>query len=261
MKKKIERLLELVYPQDIYCMSCGRPINRGSLYSFCEDCLSSLIWANKKLCQKCGKLLEDWYPDPLCGECKNKVRAFDRGITCVQYGDRERELIRELKYHGKAYMARSLAEIMKDRLKIHIELSEASKDSVSDQIVVPVPMYKKKEKKRGYNQAALLGKYLAKSLNIQYSETVLFRVRDTEPMNSLTGKQREENLIGAFHVDKQGAEQVSGKMVILVDDIYTTGTTANHCSSILKGAGAKEVLLFSFASGRNQRPLPELNQQ
>ena len=115
-RRQAGRIADLVYPPDIYCICCGRDIQPGRLYSMCDDCLSDINWANGKLCASCGKPLEDWYPDMYCSECINKDRRFDAGITCFQYKEAERMMIREFKYHGKSYMARNLSEILFDKV-------------------------------------------------------------------------------------------------------------------------------------------------
>ncbi|MBR5228588.1 MAG: ComF family protein [Firmicutes bacterium] len=232
-------------------MHCGKPLKRGSLYSLCESCVSDVKWANGRFCRYCGKILEDWYPDDVCGECKNNERAFDSGITCFQYTDMERLLIKEFKYHGKSYMARNFAEMLQD--KIH-----ALYDTVPFDMVIPVPMFAAKEKKRGYNQAALLAGYTAERLDISFRGDVLLRVKNTAPMNRLGISDREKNLKDAFRL-RYGTEQlVCGRHILLVDDIYTTGATAQQCSKILKQAGASKVTVLSLASGRNQRPLKDI---
>lgn len=241
-------IADLVYPPDIYCICCGRDIQPGRLYSMCDDCLSDINWANGKLCASCGKPLEDWYPDMYCSECINKDRRFDAGITCFQYKEAERMMIREFKYHGKSYMARNLSEILFDK----VVAVGAGCD-----ILVPVPMFKKKEKKRGYNQAALLAEFTAKRLGLPYCADAIERTRNTAPMNRLDARERRRNLENAFKVTEAGRTAVNGRRVMLVDDIYTTGTTTEHCAEALKQVGAAEVTVLSLAAGRNQRELPQ----
>ena len=242
------RLADLVYPPDIYCICCGREIQPGRLYSMCDDCLMKISWANGKLCAACGKPLEDWYPDMYCSECVNKERSFDSGITCFQYKEAERMMIREFKYHGKSYMARKFSEILFDK----IVAVGAGCD-----ILVPVPMFKKKKKKRGYDQAALLAEFTAKRLGLPCCSEAIERTRNTAPMNKLDARERRRNLENAFRVTEEGREAVKDRRVMLVDDIYTTGTTTEHCSEILKDAGAVKVTILSLAAGRNQRELPQ----
>lgn len=245
--KAAEAAAELVFPSDIYCICCGCAIDSGELYSMCGECVSVISWANGKLCAACGKPLEDWYPDMYCSECLNRDRSFDGGITCFQYREAERSMIKSFKYHKKSYMARNLSEILFDKLVA------VGQDC---DILIPVPMYKKKERQRGYNQAALLAEFTAKRLGAVYCGDVLVRTRATAPMNKLDARERRRNLEDAFKVTEEGRDVISGKKVILVDDIYTTGTTAENCAAVLKDAGASEVIILSLAAGRNQRELP-----
>lgn len=195
----------------------------------------------------CGKLLEDWYPADICGECANRARSFDRGITCMQYRDMEKTLIRDLKYRGKKYLSRKLSEIIFDKIMaVGCEFD----------IIIPVPMYPAKEKERGYNQSALLGRYLGKLSAAECRTDILYRVRSTAPMNRLGAKERKRNLDGAFSVSEEGRKFLSGKRVLLIDDIYTTGTTMEHCSQLIRACGASEIIAVSLAAGINQRELP-----
>ena len=123
-------------------------------------------------------------------------------------------------------------------------------------IIIPVPMYAAKERERGYNQAALLGRYLSQRTGIPCRTDCLFRIRPTAPMNKLGLRERKRNLDGAFEVSDAGRRILPGKRVFLIDDIYTTGTTAERCSEKLKSAGAADVTAASLASGINQRELP-----
>ena len=242
-----EKLADIIFPPDIYCIACGKPIPRGRLYSLCSRCLQEIAWANGRLCRSCGKLLEDWYPADLCGECINRKRSFDRGVTCMQYRETERKMIRDFKYRGKSYLARKLSEIIFDKIMA---------EGLEFDIIIPVPMYAAKERERGYNQAALLGRYLRQRTGIPCRTDCLFRIRPTAPMNKLGLRERKRNLDGAFEVSDAGRRILPGKRVFLIDDIYTTGTTAERCSEKLKSAGAADVTAASLASGINQRELP-----
>ncbi|MCI8285071.1 MAG: ComF family protein [Firmicutes bacterium] len=238
---------DMVYPADIYCIGCGKEIDPGELYSMCQDCLSEISWINNKFCAVCGKGLEDWYPEEICGNCLNNEQAYDRGLSCFQYNKLEREMLYKFKYHGKSFMARSFSEMMYDKIK--------ALDWEGD-IVIPVPMHKKKERQRGYNQADILAKFMAKRLKIPYNRDILIRTKNTAPMSRLSADERKKNLKGAFCVTAEGRRLISGKNVLLADDIYTMGVTAQYCSAVLKESGAESVTIMSMASSRNQRELP-----
>lgn len=247
-----EFFADMVYPPDIYCVCCGTEIDSGELYSMCQDCLSDISWINNKFCAVCGKGLEDWYPEEICGDCINDERAYDRGLSCFQYKESERGMIHEFKYHGKSFMARSLSEIMYDKIKAL---------NWDGDIVIPVPMYKKKERRRGYNQADILAKFTAKRLKIPYNRDILIRTRNTAPMSRLSAAERKKNLKGAFCVTAEGRRLIAGKNVLLTDDIYTMGVTAQYSSAALKEAGAHSVTVMSLASGINQRELPIISSE
>ena len=249
LRRIAERLADVVFPPDIYCISCGRPVLPGEVYSLCSDCLQEIHWANGKLCCVCGKPLEDWYPRDICGECVNRERSFDGGITCVQYGTAGRRILRDFKYRGKSWMARELAEIIYDKI---------SAVGLEFDIIIPVPMYAAKERERGYNQAALLGTFLGRRSGKDFRRDCLLRIRDTVPMNKLGAKDRRKNLQGAFRVTAAGRQIFPGKRVLLIDDIYTTGTTAEYCSALMKECGARSVTVATVAAGRNQRELPRI---
>ena len=249
IKKAADRLADTIFPPNIYCIACGRPIRPEDVYSLCPECRQNINWANGKLCRVCGKLLEDWYPRDICGECANRSRSFDSGVTCMQYRQLERRIIKDFKYKGKSYLARKLSEIIFDKITAM---------GCKFDIIVPVPMYPAKEKKRGYNQAALLGKYLGERTKTPFRSDCLLRVRQTAPMNQLGARERKKNLDKAFQVKDTAKSCLFGKRVLLIDDIYTTGTTAEHCSEVLKACGASEVIIVTIAAGVNQRELPDV---
>lgn len=240
----------LLFPEGIYCISCGNPLEKNaSVYSLCDECLNSLHWANEKTCRICGKPLEDWYPSSLCSECTAGKHVFDAGMTCFQYREAERELLHHFKYNGESYIARHLADMFVDKMRA---------EGVHADLIVPVPMFIRKEKKRGYNQATLIARFISGRTGIPYSDRLLLRVRDTVPMNRLSGRERRHNLDDAFALAEKGAELLRDAHVILIDDIYTTGVTADRCSEVLKKNGCRKVTVMTAAAGRNQRELPDL---
>jgi ComF family protein len=112
-------------------------------------------------------------------------------------------------------------------------------------------MHKKKLKARGYNQAEIISVSLSKKLGIQCSNKLLFRVEYTAAMSRLAKEERRMNIENAFAPAKNAAKKIEGKKILLVDDIYTTGSTADACSLALLKAGASEVRFISFAAGAN----------
>lgn len=236
--------LEMIFPSNIYCICCDNIIDKTRPYSLCDACVRNLHWANGDTCAKCGKILGENYRRPLCNDCYEMEHLFVRGFTCVEYGMYEKLLLRDYKYHGKPYFGDKLAEIMADRLA----LEELPLD-----LIVPVPMHKSKEKKRGYNQAALLARGIGRRMGIDCDERLLFRTRKTSVMNKLDPQSRRDNVKNAFTLDLEKGKIIKDKTLLLVDDIFTTGSTLDECTRLLLEGGAKEVYVICFAAGGNRR--------
>jgi len=199
-------------------------------------------WATGRTCEKCGKILQDDYIHNVCADCRETERFFKKGYTCVQYGIKERKLLLSFKYGGKLFIGEKIAEAMADRLR---------DENIKADIIIPVPMNRKKQKKRGYNQAEIISGFLSKKTEIPYSAKLLTRTEDTAAMSKLAPAERRMNMEGAFSVPFNAAKKLNGKSILLVDDIYTTGSTADACSKSLMESGACEVCVVTFAAGAN----------
>lgn len=237
-----EGFLDLIYPSNIYCISCGNIIDDSRPYALCDTCVRTLKWANGRTCSRCGKILQDDYGPDLCTDCMDGEHVFEKGFSCVEYGPAERDLIHRFKYKEKAYLGRKLAEIMYDRIRL---------EELDVKLIIPVPMFVRKERKRGYNQAAVLAASLAKYTGIPYAGKLLVRTVETEAMSKLGVLGRRKNIREVFSVPHNKMNRLAGKQILLVDDIYTTGSTADACTSVLLEAGAARVYVFTFASGAN----------
>ena len=130
-EKMLKNLIsELIFPSNIYCISCRSIIDNSRPYALCDDCLSTFQWANGRTCEKCGKILQDAYRHDVCADCRETGHFFEKGYTCVQYGISERELLLSLKYGGQTFIGEKIAHIMADRLE--------NEDFEAD-LVIPVP--------------------------------------------------------------------------------------------------------------------------
>jgi len=237
-----EGFLDLIYPSNIYCISCGNIIDDSRPYAHCDVCVRALKWANGRNCSYCGKLLQEDYGPDLCTDCIDGEHVFEKGFTCVEYGAAERDLLHRFKYKDKAYLGRKLAEIMYDRIRI---------EELEPDLILSVPMYGRKVRQRGYNQAAVLAASLAKYMERPYTGKLLVRIVETEAMSRLGVLGRRRNIREVFSVAHDKTDQLAGKTILLVDDIYTTGSTVDACSSVLLEAGAARVFVLTFASGAN----------
>jgi len=240
--KIINNLLELLFPSSIYCVSCRSIIDKSRPYALCDKCMGEFRWANGRTCEKCGKILQENYAHDICVDCRESAHQFVKGYTCVQYGLHEKELLLAFKYGGQAFIGEKIAEVMADRLK---------PENLKTDLIIPVPMFRRKQRERGYNQAEILAKCLSKKLGLPCACKLLLRVENTPAMSGLSSAERRLNIEHAFCVAKSAEDEITGRRILLVDDIYTTGSTASACAQALMEQGACEVRVITFAAGAN----------
>jgi ComF family protein len=247
VKKLTKGALDLLYPPSLYCMACGNLIDASRPYALCDACLERFRWANGATCAKCGRIIDEGARDGLCADCGNVdadgARAFEKGFVCVEYADC-REIMHGFKYGGRTYYGEYMARVMRDRLMRGERAERPPVDLLS-----PVPMHKKKERRRGYNQADVLGGLLARLLELPYDGGLLERTRETGVMSRLSAEERGANVRGAFALARGRENSARGLRIMLVDDVFTTGSTINACAETLLDAGAASVSFVAFASG------------
>lgn len=224
IKRIASRFLDLLYPPGLYCNVCGNLIDEKMPYHLCAHCLKHFRWDMRP-------------PFEISGL---------RYMACVKYGIYERSLIFSLKYRGRKYIARDIADMMADKLQYTGETGD---------VIVPVPLFPKKEKERGFNQAALIGGYLSKRTGIPMLPDALRRVRETVPMRGLSPEERDANIKESFQLEERRLESLRNKRIILLDDFVTTGATGREAKRALGRAEPEDVLLFSFAARYGERVL------
>ena len=170
-----------------------------------------------------------------CKFCENKNFYFDRAISCIEYCDKSKVLVLSLKYYGNTYMSRYIVQVMRDKLEF---------EQLSADYIIPVPLHKKRMRTRGFNQAEKIASYLSDYTEIPIIDCIK-RNRNTKRLYALNKFQREKELKNAFEV-KEDSEEIIGKKIILVDDIFTTGTTVNEISKKLKIYGVDEIIVLTF---------------
>lgn len=265
----LEELTEAIFPSNIYCIVCGSLIDRSRTYSLCDECVRQLHWITGRTCSICGKALPDTYSGrdidgrPVCYDCKLQSHYFTRGWSCLTYGLHEREIMMDIKYNSKGYIARKMGDVMFDRMEHLIEATRAEGLQPFD-IVLPVPVSHRRLVKRGYNQSELMARQFVKRWNDADRATcpkleprALVRTRETVMLRSLNPEERRLALHDAFGVVPALRHRITGRNVLLIDDIYTTGATADACSKVLLEAGASAVYLLTLCSGANRRPKEE----
>lgn len=189
------------------------------------------------LCRKCEIRLQKWKPGNRIQKMKSQV--FTHHIYAYHYKEEIRKKMIDYKFHDQPELSDTFVKLLLNDKKICGFLENYD-------IIIPVPMHPKKQIQRGYNQAALIAKKLAKELvTITYAEDVLVKCKQTKTQSSLDKKSRESNVKDAYNCENK--QKIKEKRVILLDDIYTTGSTAKECSKVLKQAGAREVVVLTFA--------------
>jgi ComF family protein len=185
-----------------------------------------------------------------CSMCRLAPPEFTRAVAFGTYDNEIRELLHQLKFDGQRRLAE---EILGEQLAAAVKRLEIP---AVELVVVPVPLFRARQRERGFNQAELLAKAMMKSLRRERAELklnlrpALERVKDTRPLYRLDPRQRRRNLKGAFRIAER--EAIRGREVLLIDDIMTTGATARECSAVLLRAGAAKVWVATVARAQTR---------
>ncbi len=205
-------------------------------HAVCGRC-TSLMKQIKQRCCYCAYPLTDTALQ-ICGQCIKNKPAFDNTITAYYFEEPLRTLLHQFKDHCALHLRGYLAQLMLDALQI------APHQTIH--CLVPVPMHPKRLQERGFNQAAVLTKLLAKQLKVPYAPNLCRKIRQTQSQADLPLRQRKTNLRGCFSTKKTPPLHIT-----LVDDILTTGSTANELANVLKQNGAKQVDVWCCARAIN----------
>ncbi len=245
-----------LYERTEDCLCCGEAC-RGLL---CIKCWKQLVEICGDCCVKCGRYL-DWNEGEkaeslFCEECKDRLTSYDLVISCYEYNGLTKELLHRLKYSKEKVLAEVFAPRMAERLVE--ELSTWVRFRPEEWILVPVPVSNEKLEERGYNQAMLMAECVGQNLGrwlgmdgVVPVRDLLTRRKDTVGQHKLTKTERNRNILGAFSVKVE--YNIAEKKIILVDDIFTTGSTAEECAKVLKRAGCRHVIVLTASGGGRKR--------
>ena len=175
-----------------------------------------------------------------CEDCAKRKKSYEYGMALLNYDELTEKIMINIKYHNKREYIKALSKLLLSRYG-----SEILKLKVD--VLLPIPVHKKRLRQRGYNQSTLITKEVAKELNLSYSEDVLVRNKNTKAQKELSPEQRLANLNATFACSEEAKKY---RKVLLVDDIYTTGSTIEACTRLLKEKGVREVYYVSLAIGR-----------
>lgn len=248
------RALDLLYPP--LCPACGaHPTEYGAddargegahSHALCPDCTRELWPCREPCCLVCGEAyLPSEGPAFVCQTCRGRRFAFDYAVAPFQGRGVLRELIHRFKYEGKLHLRTVLGQLfseVSERSRFQTDLSDASLTAI------PVPLHPRKFRERQFNQAHELCLELRRHLGLPCLQA-LRRTRYTSSQTRYRREQRMTNLRDAFAFKPRYRDRLEGRAVALVDDVFTTGSTANACARVLKEAGAKKVVVLTLARG------------
>ena len=231
----VDRCMDVICPDT--CPMCDEILLRGK--RICTVCDRKLVYIFEPKCKKCGKELEDDTKE-YCLDCSLKMHYFKTGIAAFKYDKMVSKSIYRFKYHNRRRYAKFYGEAIGRVYGREIL-------GWNCDVIIPVPIHNKRRISRGYNQAELIAKELGIRLNVLVDDKYLFRISNTRPMKELDKTTRKKNVERAFKIYKN---VVKYKKIILVDDIYTTGSTIDACAKVLLEAGATEVYFVSLSVGQ-----------
>lgn len=233
--------LDLLLPPR--CPLCGEIVADSN--SFCPSCWSDLNFISAPQCSSCGRPLGGDDPfghdgDNMASQCAPCIQSppIHDGIRAVViYDDSSKPIVLRLKHAGRIGLARFIAHYLSSRIP----------DAPQDALIIPVPLHRWRIWQRGFNQAQLIARALSQMTGHAMRDDLLKRVKPTPPLKQMRADERAKAVRGAFALTQDARQSVAGRTIILVDDVYTTGATANACVKLLKRAGADRVIIACWA--------------
>ncbi len=227
---------DALYPR--ICPGCGRASDRAGR-CICWDCFGRIEVLDGGLCALCGNpLTGNPRSDFICALCRQNKPSFDRARSGALFSGIMRSVLHDFKYNNALWLTADISDIIEGVLSVGFDVN-------SIDLVVPVPLFRTRERERSYNQAQVLAVELAERLDRRLDTRSLKRVRATETQTRFNAAQRRVNIKDAFAVVR--TQWIRGRTILLVDDVMTTGATLSECSAALKRGGARTVYAVSAA--------------
>ena len=237
-RRLYQLILDGIFPQN--CIYCDGDRKQGGDY-LCHICREEIDFILDAMCNRCGEPAEISYdlPDEFeCSRCRKQPQQFDRARSLGKYDSILRQLIHHFKYQRQPGAMSEITPLLQQYFsKMPLDLD--------GYYVSPVPLHFKKMKERGFDQAFLIAQQVAKELHLPMANGLLRRIKETEPQAKKNQVERGKNIKGAFVVNHE--DWVKGKNILIVDDVFTTGATANEAAKMLKKAKAGQVHVFTLA--------------
>lgn len=231
----MNKILDILYPRR--CILCDGVLDTPDS-GVCTQCRPKLNYVKEPSCKKCGKPIGDERGE-YCYDCREGRHSYAQGKSVWVYQGEMKQSIYRFKDGGRReyaeFYAKESARLYGDWIK--------RKDI---QAIIPIPIHRHKRYKRGYNQAEIYAKELGKQCGLPVDSKTLIRVVDTLPQKTLSDRERKNNLKKALKI---GVDGVQWKRVLVVDDIYTTGSTVDAAAAVLQEAGVEKIYILSITIG------------
>lgn len=232
------------------CTTCGRPLTDDPVPFFCRPCWSLVRPLRGPSCPRCHRpyaspVATQYSPTHECHDCRTREPHYSQAWAGYAYCPPLQDAIALFKYQGKVALADSLGTLLAQALPGTCEVDQ----------LIPVPLHPNRLRHREFNQSLLLADRIAPILQRPVSCRNLIRILDTDPQTTLSRSVRLHNLRQAFAL--RLPREVEGKRILLIDDVFTTGTTANECARILRGAGAVDVAVLALARSVDAGLVPD----
>ncbi|MCD4817888.1 MAG: ComF family protein [Candidatus Cloacimonetes bacterium] len=222
---------DLIFPK--ICLNCGIRINSDEKF-LCNNCFSSLHYFSENYCEICGGLKEE----NSCRICETNDFLFDKARSAYQLNSTLSKLIHSFKYEEMTSLGKFMAIQTAEFVRKYNPFEKVD-------FITPVPLHTVKTRIRGFNQAEVLSAEIGKNLNIRHLSNLVLRKRFTETQTKLSRKNRIKNVSNAFGLNKK--YNIKRKNILIIDDVFTTGSTVNAICSTLKNSGADKVFVLTIA--------------
>ncbi len=228
----LAKFLNVLYPPK--CISCNR--NVDDIHVFCQRCWARIEFISSPSCKKCCIPLPTDYLGEKCGKCIEFNPIFDKCISIFRYDNFTKKLIHDFKFNDKSHYGKSFAKLI---------IRKAGRLIYEADLILAVPMHKINLRLRKYNHALLIVKNICKLSDKPFNVDLLVKSKQSPSQIGLSRSERMRNLDNTFSITKSSL--IKGKVIVLVDDVMTTGATANECAKTLRKAGAKRVNIVTVA--------------
>jgi ComF family protein len=230
-------LTELLFPT--LCLSCGEVLSERREHPFCPECHAGIRFITAPLCPVCGiPYPVEEGPDHVCGDCLLKKTHIGSARSLGVHESVLLDAIHAFKYGGNLTLGERLGRLMAQHDYPAFRIQDYS-------LIIPVPLHPRKLRQRGFNQSVVLAREISRRHGVAMDFRALRRIVDTASQTGLKKKERRSNIRKAFSIT--GPERIRGQNILLVDDVYTTGSTLGECARTLLKAGAEAVGALTLA--------------